>query len=135
MFSNKGLDGANRERKLLGSNIKSFLGVETEFDGRVIFNESTRLDGTFRGEIFSKDILIVGDKAHLQADVLADTLIISGQFHGNIRGKTRVELRSPVQVIGHIDAPAISIEDGVIFNGTIKMNGCVEIEKGEKVAA
>jgi cytoskeletal protein CcmA (bactofilin family) len=79
--------------------------------------------------------LVVGETAKLQAEVNVGSLIISGHFQGNIKAKTGVELRVPAQFDGDIEAPAISIEDGVIFNGSIKMNRRVEGEKIEKSAA
>jgi cytoskeletal protein CcmA (bactofilin family) len=135
MFANKDKNIVNRRGTSPENKIKSFLGAGSVFEGRMVFIENMRLDGTFRGEIASDDILIVGDNANLQAEVMVGTLIISGCFQGNIKAKMRVELRAPAQVNGVIEAPAISIEDGVTFNGTLKMNGHVETEAHKKVAA
>jgi cytoskeletal protein CcmA (bactofilin family) len=135
MFANKDKNIVNRRGTSPENKIKSFLGAGSVFEGRMVFIETMRLDGTFRGEISSEDILIVGDNAKLQAEVMVGTLIISGCFQGNIKAKMRVELRAPAQVNGVIEASAISIEDGVTFNGTIKMNGLDKAEEGEKAAA
>ena len=135
MFARKEKNVVNRSGTVTENNIKAFLGAGSDFEGRMVFNESMLLDGTFRGEISSEDMLIVGGKANLQAEVMVGTLIISGCFQGNIKAKTRVELCAPAQVNGVIEAPAISIEDGVIFNGTIKMNGLDKTEEGEEAAA
>ena len=80
-----------------------------------------RLDGAFRGEVTSHDTLIVGESADIQADVQVGTLILSGKFKGNIKAKSRVELRAPAKVDGSIETPALSVEDGVVLNGTITM--------------
>jgi len=88
----------------------------------LVFNEIVRLDGAFRGEVTSHDTLIVGESAEIQADIQVGTLILSGNFKGNVKAKTRVELRSPAKVDGTIETPAISVEDGVLLNGTITMN-------------
>jgi cytoskeletal protein CcmA (bactofilin family) len=53
-------------------------------------------------------------------------MIISGRFQGYIKARKSVELRFPAQVDAEIEAPAITIEEGVIFNGKIKMTGGVE---------
>ena len=135
MFVNKGKKAGSHGGSVSENNIKAFLGAGSEFEGRMAFNESMRLDGTFRGEISSQDTLIVGDKANLQAEVMVGSLIISGHFQGSIKAKISVELRAPAQVNGAIETPAISIEDGVIFNGTIKMNGRTETEESVKDVA
>jgi len=111
MFVKKDKDiMSRRESPLEKSDIKAFLGPGSQFEGRLVFNEIVRLDGAFRGEVTSKDTLIVGDSADLQAEVTVGTLILSGRFKGNIKAVTRVELRAPAQVEGTIE-----------FNGTVTM--------------
>lgn len=122
MFSKKEKDPMRKESSLEKSEIKAFLGPGSQFEGKLVFNEIVRLDGAFRGEITSHDTLIVGDSADIQADVQVGTFILSGRFKGNVKAKTRVELRSPAQVDGTIETPALSVEDGVTLNGTITMN-------------
>lgn len=103
------------------NDIKAFLGPGSQFEGKLAFNEIVRLDGCFRGEISSQDTLIIGETAEVQAEVEVGTLILSGQFKGNIRARSKVELRSPAQVEGNISTPALSIEDGVVLNGSVAM--------------
>jgi len=136
MFANK--ERITNVRRNAGSgenDIKAFLGTGSEFEGRMVFNESMLINGTFRGEISSKDTLVVGDTANLQAEVTVGSLIITGHFQGNIKARTRVELRAPAHVSGDIETPSISIEDGVTFNGEIKMIGAVGIKKNGLIAA
>jgi len=103
------------------NDIKAFLGPGSQFEGKLAFNEIVRLDGCFRGEISSQDTLIIGETAEVQAEVEVGTLILSGQFKGNIRARSKVELRSPAQVEGNISTPALSVEDGVVLNGSVAM--------------
>ncbi len=122
MFNKKEKQPMRKETPIEKSEIKAFLGPGSQFEGKLVFNEIVRLDGAFRGEVTSQDTLIVGESADLQADVEVGTLILSGRFKGNIKAKSRVELRAPAQVDGSIETPALSIEDGVTLNGTITMN-------------
>jgi cytoskeletal protein CcmA (bactofilin family) len=129
MFNKKEKEPMRKETPIEKSDIKAFLGPGSQFEGKLVFNEIVRLDGAFRGEVTSHDTLIVGESADIQADVQVGTLILSGRFKGNVKAKTRVELRSPAQVEGTIETPALSVEDGVSLNGTITMN------LGEKTAS
>lgn len=122
MFRKRDKGAMRRESPIEKSDIKAFLGPGSQFEGKLVFNEIVRLDGTFRGEVTSHDTLIVGNSADVQADVQVGTLILSGRFKGNIKAKTRVELRAPANVDGTIETPAFSVEDGVTLNGTIIMN-------------
>ena len=122
MFNKKEKEPMRKETPIEKSDIKAFLGPGSQFEGKLVFNEIVRLDGAFRGEVTSHDTLIVGDSADIQADVQVGTLILSGKFKGNVKAKTRVELRAPANVDGTIETPALSVEDGVTLNGTINMN-------------
>ncbi len=138
MFNKKEKEPMRKETPIEKSDIKAFLGPGSQFEGKLVFNEIVRLDGAFRGEVTSHDTLIVGESAEIQADVQVGTLILSGTFKGSIKAKTRVELRSPAKVDGTIETPAISVEDGVLLNGTITMSngesaaGSKPVEVGAK---
>ena len=121
MFNKKEKEPMRKETPIEKSEIKAFLGPGSQFEGKLVFNEIVRLDGAFRGEVTSHDTLIVGESADIQADVQVGTLILSGKFKGNIKAKSRVELRTPASVDGTIETPVLSVEDGVILNGTITM--------------
>lgn len=110
-----------KETPIEKSEIKAFLGPGSQFEGKLVFNEIVRLDGAFRGEITSHDTLIVGESADIQADVQVGTLILSGKFKGNVKAQSRIELRAPAIVDGSLETPALSVEDGVVLNGTITM--------------
>ena len=128
MFAKKPKDTLlRRESPLEKSDIKAFLGPGSQFEGRLVFNEIVRLDGAFRGEVTSRDTLIVGESADLEADITVGTLSLSGRFRGSIKAVNRVELRSPAQVEGTIESPVLTVEDGVVFNGTGSMKpGAIE---------
>jgi len=121
MFNKREKEPMRRETPIEKSEIKAFLGPGSQFEGKLVFNEIVRLDGAFRGEVTSHDTLIVGESADIQADVQVGTLILSGKFKGNVKAKTRVELRAPAKIEGAIETPALSVEEGVVLNGTITM--------------
>lgn len=121
MFSSKD-KGMRKETPLEKSEIKAFLGPGSQFEGRLAFDQIVRIDGNFRGEISSRDTLIIGATADIEADIQVGTLIISGKFKGNVKVASMVELRSPAVVEGTIDTPALSVEKGVVLNSTLVMN-------------
>ncbi len=105
------------------SEIKAFLGPGSKFEGKLFFDEIVRLDGTFKGEIISKDTLIVGETADIDGEVEVGTFILSGKFKGNIKANTRVELRRPAKFEGTIETPVLVVEEGVALNGNLAMPG------------
>lgn len=111
-----------KETPLEKSEIKAFLGPGSKFEGKLFFDEIVRLDGTFKGEINSRDTLIIGETADIDGEVEVGTFILSGRFKGNVKASTRVELRRPAQIEGTITAPVLVIEEGVMLNGSVNMS-------------
>ena len=117
-----------KETPLEKSEIKAFLGPGSKFEGKLFFDEIVRLDGTFKGEINSRDTLIIGETADVDGDVEVGTFILSGRFKGNIKATSRVELRRPAQIDGSIETPVLVVEEGVVLNGNISMtNGATTV--------
>ncbi len=121
-----------KETPLEKSEIKAFLGPGSKFEGKLFFDEIVRLDGTFKGEINSRDTLIIGETADVDGDVEVGTFILSGRFKGNVKASSRVELRRPAQIEGTIETPVLVVEEGVVLNGNISMtNGAAAVVKTE----
>jgi cytoskeletal protein CcmA (bactofilin family) len=121
MIKRKDKQLMRKETPVEKSDIKAFLGPGSQFEGKLLFDEIVRIDGVFRGEIMSKDTLIIGQTADIQAEVTVGTLIMSGRFRGNIKATTKVELRAPAQLDGSLETPLLIVEEGVILNGSLAM--------------
>ena len=87
-----------------------------EFEGKLCFQGTVRIGGTFRGEIFTPDTLIIGE-----GQIDAGTVIISGEVSGTIKAKHRVEIHQPAIFRGDIFTPSLKVDEGVIFEGSSKM--------------
>ncbi|MBE0503486.1 MAG: polymer-forming cytoskeletal protein [Desulfuromonadales bacterium] len=131
MFGRKEANGKQRNSALEKGEIKAFLGPGSHFEGKMAFDEIVRLDGAFRGEITSRDTLIVGETADIQAQVLVGTLIVSGKIRGNIKAVSRVEMRAPAQIDGDVETPSLIVEEGVIWNGQLIMKQGEKSKKNE----
>jgi cytoskeletal protein CcmA (bactofilin family) len=113
--------------------INAFLGKDTEFEGKLSFTGAVRLDGRFKGEIFTEGTLIIGETAAIDADIRVARVIVSGQVRGNIVADERIEIKAPGKVYGNIHAPTVIIEEGVLFEGNCKMQ--VDREDSDKKVA
>lgn len=110
--------------------ITALLGRGTRFDGKLFFTGRVRIDGTFRGEIRSDDVLIVGDGADVEAEIDVATVIVrGGTVRGNIRAKTAIELYVPARVVGNLHAPSIFIDKGVKVEGSCTMASLPETDE------
>ncbi len=103
--------------------INALLGRGTEFEGKLTFSGRVRIDGTFRGQIFSDDVLVLGDDAEVHAEIEVGTLIVrGGTLYGNVRASQLVEIHAPGQVHGNIHAPQLYVDKGVVFDGQCTMS-------------
>lgn len=106
---------------LFPGEITALLGKGAQFEGRLIFEGVVRIDGDFRGDIFTRDTLIVGSDSKVTAQIDADTVIIAGHVEGTIRASSRVEIQATGYVRGSVQAPVFKIEEGGMFDGTTQM--------------
>lgn len=97
--------------------INTLLGRGSEFDGKLTFEGTVRIDGKLSGEIFSDDVLVVGEGAEVHAEIDVGDVIIQGTVVGNIRAKRSVQLHAPARVKGDITTPTLQIDKGVMFEG------------------
>jgi cytoskeletal protein CcmA (bactofilin family) len=101
--------------------INTLLGRGSEFEGKLTFEGTVRIDGKLSGEIFTDDVLVVGEGAEVNAEIEVGTIIIEGQVNGNLRAKRSVEIHAPGRVRGNIMTPSLFIDKGVVFEGNCQM--------------
>jgi len=104
-----------------GAQVTTLLGRGSEFEGKLSFEGTVRVDGKLSGEIFTDDVLIIGEGAEVNAEISVGAIIIEGTVHGNIHAKRSVEIHTPARVKGNISTPSLSIDKGVVFDGQCQM--------------
>jgi len=106
--------------------INTLLGRGSEFEGKLTFEGTVRIDGELKGQVFSDDVLIIGEGAHVEAEIDIGEVIIQGTVVGNVRAKRGIEIHAPGRVKGDLTTPVLQIEKGVIFEGRSFMEGIHE---------
>lgn len=102
--------------------ITTLIGPGSRFEGRLVFEGVVRVEGELRGEVKSDDTLVVAEGAQVHAEIEVGTCIVQGgAVFGNIRAHRAIEVRAPAQVVGNLQAPQISIEKGVQFEGQCQL--------------
>ena len=109
------------------STIGAFLGSDSEFNGRLTFQGTIRIDGRYEGSITVDGTLIVGPSGRLNAEISASNMIISGEVTGNMTAATNIEVHASGKVYGHLIAPTVTIHEGAVFQGY-----CHSGEKGDR---
>jgi cytoskeletal protein CcmA (bactofilin family) len=116
--------------------ITTLLGAGTRFEGKLAFEGNVRIEGEFRGTIYSPDVLIIGEGAQVYAELEVGTLIMrGGELVGNVTATTAIEIHAPARVRGDLHAPSLFIDKGVAFEGRCRMDAVSTESAAEPSAA
>ena len=101
--------------------VTALLNEGASFDGRLTFEGTVRIGGEFKGEIFTRDTLVINPGAKVEAQIEAETVILSGFVKGNIFARRRVLMHPPAIFQGTVTTPSLRIDEGVVFEGASYM--------------
>lgn len=102
-------------------NLTAFIDQGSEFEGKLSFKDTVRIDGSFTGEITSDNTLIVGESGEIRASIRSVCVVISGLVEGNIEASEQIVLHKTARVTGDVVAPSLVIEQGAQLNGNVRM--------------
>jgi cytoskeletal protein CcmA (bactofilin family) len=97
--------------------ITTLLGRGATFEGKLTFDGTVRIDGRFKGEVFSDDTLVIGEGAIVEAEIEIGEVIVQGTVVGNIKAARSIEIHAPGRVKGDLTTPSLQIDKGVVFEG------------------
>ena len=101
--------------------VNGFIDRDTEMTGDIKFNDSFRIDGTFKGKILSGNTLIIGEGGNVEADVDVANISVNGVVKGVLKASEKIEIYSLGRVSGEIITPKLIVEDGAFFQGSCQM--------------
>ena len=104
-----------------GSNLTAFIDQGSEFEGKLTFRDTVRIDGRFAGEIASENTLVVGESGQIEAMVRSRNVIVSGSIQGDIHAADRLTLHKTARVDGDVEVGCIAVEEGAVLNGRVTM--------------
>lgn len=102
--------------------LTAFIDQGSEFEGKLSFRDTVRIDGRFSGEITSENTLIVGESGEIDAEIRSKTIVVSGTVNGNLIAEAKVVLHKSARINGDIQTPSIVVEEGAMITGKINMS-------------
>ena len=94
-----------------------FLEPGAKFEGTLETKGMFRIDSQMKGTLVSREVLILGEHAEVEGEILGNQVMISGKFQGTIRASSRVEIQAKAIVRGEIHSPCVIIEPEAAFDG------------------
>lgn len=102
----------------------AWVGKALLVQGKIISTENLTIDGRVEGTIELGDhSLTIGPGASVEADLVAQTIVVSGAVKGNVQARVKVDLQSTASVIGDIVSPLIVMADGAMVTGKVDATG------------
>jgi cytoskeletal protein CcmA (bactofilin family) len=124
MFSSKSKDAetapaaATQVKRSVRSAAPSIISADLVVNGTLTSTGDIQVDGRVEGDVRSAG-LVIGDKAYIQGEVLADDVTVRGRVQGGIRAR-KVLLCSTSHVEGNILHEAFAVEAGAFFEGNCR---------------
>lgn len=115
------LEHYEQEEEINLGHVTAILDQGASFEGKLTFEGTVQIGGTFKGEVFTKDTLVINKGSYVHAQIEADTIIISGRVEGNIFARRRVIMHPPAVFKGTVTTPSLRIDEGVVFEGASYM--------------
>jgi cytoskeletal protein CcmA (bactofilin family) len=117
------------------SSAPSIISADLVVNGTLTSTGDIQVDGRVEGDVHSSG-LVIGDKAHIHGEILADDVTIRGRVQGSIRAR-KVLLCATSHVEGNILHEAFSVEAGAFFEGNCRHsdNPLSEVMKGADAPA
>jgi cytoskeletal protein CcmA (bactofilin family) len=109
---------SSQAKRAQRSSAPSIISADLVVNGTLTSTGDIQIDGRVEGDVHSSG-LVIGDKAHIQGEILADDVTVRGHVHGSIRAR-KVLLCSTSHVEGNILHEAFSVEHGAFFEGNCR---------------
>jgi cytoskeletal protein CcmA (bactofilin family) len=102
----------------------AWVGKALLIDGKITSTENLTIDGRVKGTIELGDHnLTIGAGASVEADLVAQTIVVSGAVSGNVLASVKVDLDSTASVTGDITTPLLVMADGAVVTGAVDVAG------------
>jgi cytoskeletal protein CcmA (bactofilin family) len=105
------------------------IGGSVVIKGEISAQEPVTVAGRVDGSIDAPgQTVTIEAGAHVTADIAAGTIVVAGAVKGSIVAESRVALQAGSEVIGDLEAPRVSVEDGARFCGKAIVGTAREVD-------
>jgi cytoskeletal protein CcmA (bactofilin family) len=102
----------------------SGIGPSITITGDMTADEPLTIAGRVDGTVFvTGHSVTIDDSGHVNADVRADAVIVSGHVTGSLAATTRIVIRESAVIDGSMSAPVMSVIEGAQLSGKIDVAG------------
>ena len=89
--------------------------------GRLAFQEPVRIEGNFRGEVSSSEMVVISDHGSVEGRVRTPRLLVLGVLRGDIIDTRLVVLGPRARVFGRIETDVLRVCEGALLDGDVRV--------------
>ncbi|HEV8674132.1 MAG TPA: polymer-forming cytoskeletal protein [Methylomirabilota bacterium] len=102
------------------------VGERLSIKGEIVGEGDLELAGRFEGIVNVQGTVVIGDRAEVDADITASTIVVGGKVRGNLNATGRVEILPQGVLTGNLKTGSFAAANGASVKGEIL------IERGAK---
>jgi cytoskeletal protein CcmA (bactofilin family) len=95
------------------------VGEKLSIKGEIVGEGDLELAGRFEGIINVNGRVFVGERAEVDADITAATIVVGGKVRGNLNASGRVEILPQGVLTGNLKGGSFAAADGALVKGEI----------------
>ena len=124
MFSKSNTNMKHSSEKSSGA--VNAVGQGSTITGEITTNGDLRIDGTLKGNVHTKGLLVLGETGVIEGEVVCQNALIAGTVKAKIQVAELLSLKAKANLHGDIVTNKLSIEPGANFTGSCSMGASVK---------
>jgi cytoskeletal protein CcmA (bactofilin family) len=108
----------------------SIIGLGMTVRGDIETAGVVKIEGVVNGHVTAGQQVLVAKGGQIDGGVDTSEAILGGTIHGAVSAALRVEIQSGAVVHGDVTTRRISVADGAVLDGAIRMSDIEEMAKG-----
>ena len=104
------------------ASLETIIGPSVTVEGGFVSQGDVRIEGSLTGSLSTAGNLVVGEQAHINANIQAASAYIAGYIKGNMVVKERLELSPTSKIDGDIVTKVLVVAEGAQISGKCQMN-------------
>lgn len=106
-----------------GNAVETLIGPHAVIRGDISFSGGLYVEGTIHGKVTADDgsaaVITIAENGHIEGEVRAPVVVISGRMTGDIHATERIELAAHARVNGNIHYKVVEMAAGAMITGRL----------------
>lgn len=106
-----------------GHAVETLIGPHAVIRGDISFSGGLYVEGTIHGKVTADDgsaaVITIAENGHIEGEVRAPVVVISGRMTGDIHATERIELAAHARVNGNIHYKVVEMAAGAMITGRL----------------